>query len=252
MNIAIWRTGHEIADTVAEAVYEGLSKDGNCTLCDSRSSERSFGDINIGYGILRGNDEIFRDSEKAGKPWFNIDRGYWKPGHYDGYYRISLRGTQQTFGLDKLEPDYARWDALGVEILPQRPKQDGYLLCCTATKPVCEFFGDNLQPLAYAGEHILIREKGTDRLLQPELDKCKEVRTFNSSVGWEALRQGIPVISDSKHSITGAYQKLVDKQIHDDLNERRKFFAIQASLQRSLTEIREGQLWPLLQKLLSL
>lgn len=256
MKIAVWKTGHEIADTVAEAVVEGLSTKFFLSLCHTSLFDRfdcvdleDF-DIHIGYGILRNMDKVFNAATKLGKPWFNIDRGYWKPGHYDGYYRISLNGTQQTTGLDKLQPDYERWEKLGLEILPQRPKQDGYLLCCTATKPVCEFFGDNLQSLAYAGDHILIREKGTNRPLQTEFDGCREVRTFNSSVGWEALRQGIPVVNDSTHSILGAYQKSIDNMVNLEIESRKRFFALQAALQLNLEEIKAGYIWPLITRLL--
>lgn len=255
MKIAVWKTGHEIADIVSTSIIQGLPQ--GTIIHTSRISKLDDYDIHIGYGILRGMGEVFRACEKAGKPWFNIDRGYWKPNHYDGYYRVSLRGTQQTFGLDNLEPDYERWDSLGIEIDQKPlPYYRGKVLVCPPTEYAGLFYKKS--PEQWIVENVgntpeyFLRRKGCERSIEDDLDRSQKIITFNSSVGWEALRQGISVISDPTHSIVGAYQKLVDKSIHDDSNERRKLFAIQASLQRSLTEIREGQLWPLLQTLLNL
>lgn len=273
MKIAVWRTGHEIADTVAEAVVQ-------CFRTEKRGSNlvHSFGssiadcaelhhtdeiinglpdaDIHIGYGILRGIDEVFRACDNAKKPWFNIDKGYWKPGHYDGYYRISLRGTQQTLGLDKLKPDYERWDKLRLEI-ENKPQGDTALIC-PPTHHVMNYFGlndiwsDSVKEFEYVtrwGKHI-IRHKGNEEPI--DWQSINQVVTFNSSVGWGALRQGIPVMSDPTHSIVGAYQKMLDKSIHDDSNARRELFALMAGLQLSLSEIKSGALWPLLQNLLTI
>lgn len=271
MKIAVWKTGHEIADTVANAII-GLpmvdrcstgtlryDQDNRCQIFSahvpySRGKDNPFewADIHIGYGILRGMDEIFKECDKVKRPWFNIDKGYWKPGHYDGYYRISLRGTQQILGLDKIKPDYERWDKLELEILPSI-QRDSHALICPPTDYVSGFFNNRhwLELWGFdIGRDNVIREKGSAENIQKQFDVCSEVRTFNSSVGWEALRQGIPVVSDPQHSIVGAYQKMLDKDISKDSNERRKLFAIMAGLQLRLDEIRSGLLWPLLQNLL--
>lgn len=248
MRIATWQTNHIISRTVHDAMMTGLPNAISCDVCDGMDI-KAVGDINIGYGILRGMDKVFQACNKAGKPWFHIDRGYWKPGHFDGYYRVSLNGTQQTTGLNKIEPDYDRWDALGIEIL-SATERDERTLVCPPTEHVSSFFGLNWE-MPFVTENIIYRNKQFQHIpLQNHLDFSNKVIIFNSSVGWEALRQGIPVISDQKHSILGAYQKLVDKPLHLDSNERRKLFAIQASLQLTLSEMKEGLLWPLLQNLL--
>lgn len=249
MKIAVWRTGHEIADTIAEAVYEGLKECGVSVVVAEGGTE-AIGDMAIGYGILRNMDKVFRSYQEAKKPWFNIDRGYWKPGHYDGYYRVSLRGTQQTTGLDKLKPDYERWDALGLEILPVVEKRCGNLVC-PPTPKVDKFF--KVSPWFIESDNTdLWRFKDCERPLQKDLDNVAKVITFNSSVGWEALRQGIPVISDPTHSIVGAYQKMLDKDLSKDSKCRRDLFALMAGLQLRLDEIKSGALWPLLQTLLTI
>lgn len=242
MKIAVWKTGHEIADKIADALNEGLREH------SAVSGEEA--DAGIGYGILRGMADKFRSLDATGKPWFNVDRGYWKPGHYDGYYRISLNGTQQTTGLDKLEPDYDRWDALGLSI-ETRPRHDpqGRILICPPTDAVTQFF--QLQNIHIKPDpKLIIRRKDSVESLQKDLDKCCMVRTFNSSVGWEALRQGIPVVSDKSHSFVGAYQNQVDKMSQLTIDGRRRMFAVQSSLQLSLEEIKSGKIWPLILRLL--
>lgn len=272
MKICVWRTGHEIADTVADAVYEGLERVCEVSLVETGlgvsdfRGELGWGDIHIGYGILRGMDQIFKalSGEEnyykcldIRKPWFNIDKGYFKPGHYDGYYRVSLNGTQQTC-FDGLEPDYDRLDQLGIEIMPGQARP-GKIMLCGPTAYVEEFFGMKSQDWAIKQAYTepelskgyINRPKGCERPLQDDLDRCHKFITFNSSVGWEALRQGIPVLSDETHSIVGAYQKLFDRPLHMDYDARRKLFALMASLQLTLDEIKNGKLWPLMSRLIS-
>lgn len=250
MKIAVWHSGHEISDTVCNAAKEGLPQaDLIWSHQDNYMTKIKDYDLHIAYGILRGCGEVFKQAESFGIPWVELDRGFWKPGHYDGYYRISLNGTQQTTGLNKLKPDYERWDKLGLEILPAKEPRPDFCLICPPTEYVQDFFGKwKVEiPVERTWKY---RSKDDATQLQDDLNKASEIVTFNSSVGWEALRQGIPVVSDPNHSIIGAYRKMVDKDISKDLDERRKLFALMSSLQLTLEEMRSGKLWPLLQKLL--
>lgn len=257
MKIAVWKTGHEIADTVAEAVYDGLKSYAECQRYNTgTSTEKSIQeDVVIAYGILRGTGDVFSMARQLDKPFFCIDRGYWKPGHYDGYYRISLNGTQQTTGLDKLEPDYERWDRLGLEIFdrPHRleSEPDHYDLYCSPTEYVSKHFNEMhwLHENVDACRKYKIRQKG-----EPDHIDWREVRvlnTFNSSVGWEALRQGIPIVSDETHSIVGAWQKNIYTDAQMTHENRMRLFAVMAGLQLTLEEIRKGLLWHLLNTLLA-
>lgn len=264
MKIAVWRTGHPIADTVAEAILVWLrttphgiyNNHTSCLIKENGQLSQSIenADIHIGYGILRGMDKVFHECQKRNKPFILLDRGHWKPGHYDGYYRVSLNGTQQTFGFDKLKPDYARWDALGIEVGQVKPETLNRLVC-PPTEYVGRFFKADPWFIGATNEIDLWRPKNCDRQLQNDLDWCGQVITFNSSVGWEALRQGIPVISDPEHSIVGAFlhhhgKKTFDLATEEGQSLRRELFATQAGLQLRLDEIRAGLLWPLIERLL--
>ena len=245
MRVCVWRTGHEIADTVGVAAHQSLegSRVFNCsTMCvEDISSIVSEFDIHIGYGILRSMDDVFRECDRQGKPWFNIDKGYWKPGHFGGYYRVSLRGTQQVSGWP--EPDWERWKALGIEVEDWK-WQDGNVLVCPPTDYVREFLDMKYWDWdCKASEVPLIRHK--DAAYEICWQQTKRVITFNSSVGWEALRRGIPCESDPVHSIVGAWQT-----IHGT-DKREELFATMAGLQLTLDEMRAGKLWPLMEKLLA-
>lgn len=261
--ISVWRTGHEIADTVARMVRESLRCDSfdTCLVSNKEHYERltptlipEYG-VHIGYGILRGCDEVFRECDKQNKPWFNIDRGYWKPGHYDGYYRISLRGTQQT-NLTGLKPDYERWQQLGVQMQPWRGfDYSKETLICPPTEHVERFFGidwlKDAEPWLRRNG-FCIRSKGDPTPIN--FNDYNYVLTFNSSVGWQALAAGIPCVSDPTHSIVGSRYRDISLENLQDIQyrDREALFGIQASLQLTLSEIKQGKLWPLVQKLLSI
>lgn len=260
MRIAVWKTGHEIADTVADAVAAGIPGAEVWHTGFIKSDPFSFikllrrYDAHIGYGIKRGMDKVFRECDRQGLPWFNIDRGYFNPNHYDGYYRVSLCGTQQTIGLDKLESDGERFEALGIEIGQCQYYKD-YVLVIPPTDLVKEFFRlkDWGLPDSFQCQRGIIWRNKDDKIpLASHLGMCGRVLTFNSSVGWEALRLGIPVGSDEVHSIVGAWRKVIDKPLHLDIESRQKLFAIMGDLQMTLQEIRNGHLCTLLPKLLKL
>lgn len=243
MRICVWRTGHAIADTVATALSRSL----NVPIYHANEVlDLPDADVHIGYGILRGMASVYKRAERDGKPYFIVDRGYWKPGHYDGYYRVSLRGTQQTSGCPV--PDWERWKALGLKVEPQF-KREGYTLVCPPTDYVETFLRpgmDNWLNCDGYNKNGIIRHKGCPRSLDIDLAGASRVITFNSSVGWEALRRGIPVESDPVHSIVGAWQA------KNGADKRNELFATMAALQLTLDEMRGGHLLPLLQKLLDL
>lgn len=245
MKIAVWKTGHEIADTVAEALAEGFNA---YTYNTKKISEwENTDDASIGYGILRGMGDVFDMSRE----WFNVDRGYLKPAHFDGYYRISYRGTQ------------ARWHEgiprkpIDIKLEPWRTGGD-YVLICPPTEAVCSFF--HISPQTWLNQQIeecrampyMIRHKGGSQDI--DWHEVKSVITFNSSVGWQALQKGIPVLSDPHHSIVGSYyaQKNINtlQSLTDNLSKmedtRLELFEAMAAHQFTLQEIREGKAWPLI------
>lgn len=246
MKIAIWKTGHSIADTVADALKEGF--DGKVQSVSEIHSGRFDGEaINIAYGILRGTEAVFKQS----RHWFNVDRGYFNPSHFDGYYRISYKGTQ------------ARWHEgiprkpIDIKLEPWREYNSKKpILICPPSDYVRQFFGvpDDWVLRAISslpsGSDIAIRNKG---VIDPiNWDNYGAVVTFNSSVGWQALQRGIPVLSDPEHSIVGSFykshptlQSLIEK-LPKMQDNRVQLFEAMAAHQFTLAEIRAGKAWELI------
>lgn len=264
MKICVWRTGHEIADRVAEDVYGGLSKHSNCKLFhvnDRHGLIFDAFDVHIAYGILRGTSDIFKRCDGFNKPYFILDKGYLKPGHYDGYYRISLGGTQHTQGGDYA--DYKRLGDLGISFRNWRGLDpDKPVLICPPTDHVIHWIPEakdwlrttirylNEQKLKYT---VRLKDASPKKTLNDDLRNCNYVHTFNSSVGWEALRQGIPCVSDTTYSLIGSHfgHISLDKLSHSQDIGRHELFASMSGLQLSLQEIKSGLLWPLMSKMLS-
>lgn len=261
MKIAVWHTGHEIADRVAGA----MSKLPNSHLLHvSRAQDVADYDVHIAYGILRGTAEIFHEAEKLGKPWFNVDRGYINPAHYNGFYRVSLRGTQTTKFASWMQ-DKNRIESLGLRFETWRGfTPTKRVLMCPPTKYAESFFkGLNVEDWIVEGLTWL-RNRGVSNIkLRPKENGNDDgindilasnfVYAFNTSLGWQAMAKGIPCYSDPVNSIVGAYYK--DKQF-DNLDRcqrdtRHDLFAIMSNLQLTLDEMESGKLWELLERLLS-
>jgi hypothetical protein len=240
MKIAIYQTEHEINKRVTQSLYKGLLVGGHNVSIYMANSGLADADVHIAYGILRGTAEIFKAAEKKLLPWFNVDRGYWGAGHYGGKYRISCRGTQ------------AKWDSSSsaefgqdhsLELLPYKPR-DGYTLICPPSDYVCEWLGIDKAKWVHnalqESSASLVRDKSeTDPI---NWEHVAKIITFNSSVAIEAVRRGIPVVSDKDHSAIGSFQDVVG-EIHLDTTYREMLLRWLSAHQMSLNEIERGDIW---------
>ncbi len=260
MKIAVWHTGHEIADTVSDYCYKSLPA--STRLLTSNLSEEPIKghDIHIGYGILRGMNDVFRMAQTNGKPWFNIDKGYIGSGHFDGYYRISLRGTQHTQTSWLHFIDRERLNGLCVNFEPWRGMEYGKpVLICPPQPDTAAFFGIdhdkwlNDAVKSCCGRKHVVRRKGDHSILMDSILGSSMVVTFNSSVAWEAMRLGVPSMSDLRHSFLGHVSCEIN--VADLVNwqklHRVDLFAAMAGLQLTLQEMRDGKLWQLMNRLMS-
>ncbi len=240
MRTAVWKTGHKIADTVADAFGFGnpsvqvIPSDYTPKYIDEKRYEALDDlqiDAHIVYGILR--HTIPDYARKRGKPFFIIDNGYFKPGHYDGYYRISLNGTQQTTHFPK--PDYERWKQLGLEVKPWEYYDETLPeLACPPSCHVREW--DEAAAQWQAPPHAIIRTKDSGEF--DGFHNYSHVHTYNSSMGWRAMLEGVNATASG--GILAAW-----KGTREDL------FATMAAMQFTLSEIREGKAWELIRSQLS-
>lgn len=245
MKIAVWHTSHEIADTVADAIHEGLNADIRYTSSRSDIQSIALYDAHVAYGVLRGCDVVFKDAARCRIPYFHLDRGYTNPGHFYGNYRISLNGTQQV----RFWPDPI---AHTIPLQPWRGFDENKpVLVCPPTGVVAEFFGIAGKLWPYPSKSVL-RHKGDQSKIN--FQDYNYVHTFNSSLGWQAIASGIPCVSDPTFSMVGSFFKnislasLSEKQYLD----RERLFGTMSSLQMTLKNMRDGKIWPLLSNLLSM
>lgn len=182
------KTGHIIADTVSDLI--GELPDGN---------------YKIAYGILRHAQFAGHDA------WFELDKGYWGPKHFDGLYRLSYRGTQGRYSPDAPHKPHR------LTLEPWKTERGHQVLICPPTNEVCKFFGVNLPTWIFTavadckGQAYAIRYKGMPEPVPVNWDIVDRIVTFNSTIGIEALRRGIPVISDPEHSSIGSYTKFINR-----------------------------------------
>jgi hypothetical protein len=213
MKVCIWETGHPISQTICRKLADVCGFD--LYNVDKHCPNLHRYDACLAYGILRGTELI-----KEHPRYFFIDKGFWDAEHFTGQYRIGFGNTQPTYSLDT------------AQTLPQADhgqilepwRNQGYTLICPPTGHVCEFFGVNEWEWThdarvleeFNGREYWIREKGHPSAI--DWDKVGKLVTFNSSLGFEALRRGIPVVSDPIHSTIGSYQKnAIDPMNRDDL-----------------------------------
>jgi len=191
------KTGHIIADTVSDLMGD---------LPD--------GDYRIAYGILR--HRLFNGSHDK---WFEVDKGMYGAKHYDGNYRISYKSTQPNYSVD------APHEPHGQSLEPWR-KTKGYTLICPPTAHVCEFFGVDyttwLMNTVRQEENYIIRNKGETSPI--DWDGMGKLVTFNSSLGVESIKKGIPTVS-SIHSSVGSYQSYKNVVDDYDRNELLSFIS---------------------------
>lgn len=259
--ITLWKTGHAINETVVDALQIGSYK------LDKSYGENGFSIKNthmkqalrkpitsMSYGILRGCGELFNDCYDAGVEYWEVDRGYFKPRHFDGYYRISYNNTRAKYNPEiakKLPRD--RWDALDINIAPWKEGDAGYVLLCPPTEHVASFFNLREDWVDYACDRI---KQGTDRHihirgkhdengpLDMDLEGAHCVFTFNSNVAVEALLKGVPAITmspDILHWNNLVFEMAESPNLKDF--DRESLFKFLSYCQFTLEEIKEG--WPL-------
>jgi hypothetical protein len=253
----IWRTGHPINDEVSKALHIGTKFEIKHT--ELLPLEKNLRPA-IAYGILRGtglpgrntgDTSIFRECDKRGLEWWEVDRGYFGAKHFDGYYRISLGDMQAKYV--KMDLPEGRMRKMPFELLNNMPRGRQVLLC-PPTEPVEVFYGmtpgkwleDMREEIPkYTDRRIKVRDKRTASTpLELDLDDAWCVVTFNSSVGIDAALREIPVIS-SEHSVLHKWAindiSCIEKGlVRGDRIELLKFLSY---CQFTLEEFRSGYAW---------
>src|SRR3990167_9325100 len=205
------------------------------------------------YGILRGTAEIIRQCEWVGRDYYYIDHGYLKPGHYDGYYRIT-RNARQAEVADPREYIYPpdRLKKVGVEIRPWR-RTGKNILVIPITGAIGEFYGINSDQwlrvvtdeiTSHTARPIEVKYKGLGAIEEALKDTWCVV-THSSNTAVDALVNGVPVITLGESACELMSWDFGDIEC-PHWPERELWLQALAYHQFTLTEMRNGTAWKIL------
>lgn len=250
---AVYKTGHEIADRVAKSVaisgYE-VRKVPN-SFYDFESS-----DCHIAYGILRGTANLFAAARAKHERFVFLDKGFFKPNHFDGYYRFGINRFQQSYAPHCLPVDRLELIMGREKVLKEQTPRGREVLVIAPTEAVCEFYNlgstriwlqNMLADLAERTDRpISVRFKTTCVQLDEHLANAYCVVTHSSSVAWEALRRGIPAIAQVGSIVHDWNGLTIDDLEHEERisvndNEVMSLMTYMAHYQFTLDEIEQGK-----------
>jgi len=256
----VWHTGHQINETVSMALHAGIPQN---ILKHTEWASNYISSTNkyvaVGYGILRGTGDIFNHNAKNGIDYYEVDRGYINPNHFDGYYRISKNGLQAKYS-NKFKHPGDRMERLKFTISDKsshNPK--GHILICPPTEYIETYLGskpgkwteDTANQLSKLNRPVKIRQKTDTTALELDLDGAYCVVTFNSNVAVDASLRRVPVIATS-YSVAYGWsgndiQSLLAGVIQvPSLHQVEKLIKFISYNQFTLEEIRNGTAWRLL------
>lgn len=239
--IHAYNTAHKHCDTVLRAFASGAP----VTLTDC-SKLREGGAVF--YGIKRGSGPLVHQAVREAREWFYCDNGYLKPGHYDGFFRVTRSAYQYTGAS---APNYERWRRLGITLDPWRKSgkhivlcPPGDLYCLHHGISISRWIADARQKISSVTDRqIRVRTKATRAVsLAQELSNAHALVTHSSNSAIEALRTGVPVVTQgacaAKHLATPI--ESIEQPLYPD---REHWFATLAAQQWTLEEFKDGTMW---------
>jgi len=207
------------------------------------------------WGLLRGAPELVKLCRKTGTPWLYIDHGYFRRGHYHGYYRCTWNGYQQ----NTIVPTNAeRWARLTLPIEPWRTKPGDLIIVCPPSGVVAMEMGQEAwlpQILTKiklrTNRRVIIREKSAADVLplKEAVRNCFALVTYNSIAAVEAVMYGVPVYVDP----CSAAAPMGDTDITHigsmpPMPDRQPWLWSLADSQFTLDEMRAGIAWRILRE----
>jgi phosphohistidine swiveling domain-containing protein len=192
-NPTVYITEHINSKVVGSAFAEG---------CGGRiaSPVRLLDGPAVVYGILRGCGDIIRQAEWVGRDFFHIDLGYFKRGHYEGYYRVTQNAFQADLDDVLVRPD--RWETLKIPLRPWK-RTGRNVVVCPMTGAVGDFLNINTRKWIetvtdelrkYTERPIIVKPKG-DVDISEMFEDAWCVVTHSSNAAVDAVLAGVPVVT---------------------------------------------------------
>jgi len=209
------------------------------------------------YGVSKYTNVIYKAARDREQDYYYIDNGYFRPGHYNGYYRVTKNSPQHN---GKGTADSSRWDALDIKMTPWKLHGDYVLIVCQSRTYFelrgmrgQHFLYDTIAEISkYTDKPIIVRPKPTirtkSRPLEHDLKNAWCVVTYSSNVAVEAVIAGVPVfpLADCAASIMGLPSlSKIDNPIYPD---RLQWAWNLAANQWTIKEIKSGKCWKDLQR----
>lgn len=231
---------------------------------DDPNSALSPGGV-VMYGDAYGLRKLLDDAIATNRKWFYIDNGYFKPGHFSGFYRVT-RGAYACSGDPSVGVDaraISRWKALRLEIKPWSNWQggSGFVLVCPPGESYGKWRGLNLSN--WLDETLAILRANTDREIRirpkpaPHLRRYDTIQmalhgahalvTYASNTASEALLEGVPVFCNGPENECPTYHMCerdftkIETPVYPE--NRQQWAAKLAANQWSMGEIMSGQCW---------
>lgn len=243
----VYASGHVNSLTVAGAFAEGAG------LPFLIGANKLMPGGMVTYGNLRGLKPLLDKARAEGRQWIYIDNGYFKPGHFEGYYRVTLNAYQHD-GSGKAGVE--RLDALGIRIRAWRTGGTFVMVCPPSAK-----FGElhGFDAGEWLKRTLTILKKHTDRKIiirakpgkahkarpfREQLDGCHALVTHSSNVAVEALVEGVPVFcTASCAALAMGSDDLTQIERPVYHTEREQWARNLAANQWTLDEMRRGDCW---------
>jgi len=212
------------------------------------------------YGDAYGLRSFLDDAIMGGRNWVYVDNGYFKPGHFSGYYRVT-RGAYAVSGEPREITRYhlRRWQDLKLEIKPWT--QGNFVLVCPPGASYGRWRGldlgtwlqNTIETLrANTDRDIIVRTKPSPHErrsspIQEALQGAHALVTYASNTATEALLEGVPVFCDGPKTECSAYHMCEQdfakiETPHYPLN-RLAWACELAANQWSMAEIMNGSCW---------
>ena len=244
----VYHTGHIYSDTICKAFAEG------CGGALVSPAPLLPGSVAM-YGCLRGLLPTLKQAQAEGRTWWYMDNGYFRPGHFHGYYRVT-RNAFQHDGTGKASSK--RWERLGLNIAPWQ-KGGRRILVCPPSQKFGELLGFNaaawLQAMLntlkrHTDREIRVRaKKGNATPLDADLKDCHAVVAHSSNAAVLALLAGVPVFCTAPcaaHRMGGADVSKIEMPVYPE--DREQWAWNLADHQFNLEEMRQGLCWEMLQE----
>jgi hypothetical protein len=240
-DVVMYMTGHAHCETVGTAFAMGGP-------VRRAPAKELLPGAAVFYGILRGCGPLLHRAIQLGRDWFYIDNGYLKPGHYDGFYRVTKNAYQHR---GEGNGDFERLRELNIS--PRPWQKDGrHVVVCPPGEVYCQHHGmsaagwlnDTLQTLAAnTDREIRVRKKGTDRPLAEDLKGAHALVTHASNTAVEAIVAGVPAFvtgASPARAMGNTMLREIERPVYA---ERMEWLAVLAANQWTLDEMRAGTAW---------